>query len=381
MVKQQLLDYIFPGDPLPDFREKEKDLYLFLKQTITKEDIIHVHNPTLGKNPLFTLVLYRLAHQGYSLFYHCHDFAEDRPENYNFLKQVISGLYHKDVQSVMYPDAAHIRFGVINSSDAQRLKSFGIPSSRIIHLPNPIQVNENVREDSKEESTMKICNTFTLNPEIPVMIYPVRVIQRKNIGEYILFATLFRDKASWLVTLPPRNPVEIEHYIKWKAFCKEISSPVIFEAGDSLDFPTLMRGAYKAVTTSIREGFGMCYLEPWTFETPVTGRVIPYILSDFLQDNFQFNNLYTELPITWNNMTKDFPLFPVEIQQDIIRHMSTQKPFRDTFLSSTGIEGILFDKIPYSIIEHNKHIIEENYSLKKYGQTLAAIYRDLSREK
>ena len=80
-------------------------------------------------------------------------------------------------------------------------------------------------------------------------------------------------------------------------------------------------------------------------------------------------------------MTKDFPLFPVEIQQDIIRHMSTQKSLRDTFLSSTGIEGILFDTIPHSIIEHNKHIIEENYSLKKYGQTLAAIYRDLSQEK
>lgn len=376
IIQQELLYYLIPGTSFRDYKNKENELYKFFKKKVTKKDIIHVHNPSLGKNPLVTFVLSRLAREGYSIFYHCHDFAEDRPENYIFLKQIITDLFHEDISNVMYPVNERTMFGVINSLDAERLKSMGIPENRIKKLPNPVK--KPLSLDTRKQAMESVCRHFSLDHALPLMLYPVRVIRRKNIGEYLLLASLFKHKASWMVTMPPRNPVEIRHYKKWKAFAKQIKSPVIFEAGDKMEFTTLMCAASKAVTTSIKEGFGMCFLEPWIFNTPVAGRTIPYVLPDFQKDGMYFPNLYDSLVITWNEKTDDFPFFPVETQMEIISKMLGDRSFKDDFLSETGIEKILFDPVPGDIIQQNKRIIAENYSIEKYGKGLERIYTELS---
>ena len=148
-----------------------------------------------------------------------------------------------------------------------------------------------------------------------------------------------------------------------------------------MDFNTLMYAAYRAVTTSIKEGFGMCFLEPWIFDTPVAGRTIPYVLSDFRKDRMEFMNIYERLIVTWNEKTNDFPYFPVKTQMEIIKKLLNDRKMRDEFLSSTGIENILFAPVTEDTIMHNKEIIRENYSIEKYGNKLERIYRKLSGEK
>ncbi|MBN2440072.1 MAG: hypothetical protein JXJ04_01960 [Spirochaetales bacterium] len=378
IIIQELLDYLSFDFTRKDYKEKEEALYRFFKKTVMKDDIIHAHNSSLGKNPLFTHVLYRLAMEGYAIFYHCHDFAEDRPDNFRFLKQVISGFFHEDLNSTLYPDTPRTLFGVLNSFDRTRLLDNNIEEKRIHYLPNPVNTKNSLVWETKEQAFQAVCSHFSLNPAKPLMLYPVRVIQRKNIGEYLLLASLFRDRASWMVTMPPKNPTEITAYVKWKAFAKKIESPVIFEAGDRMEFNTLMHAAFRVITTSVREGFGMCFLEPWTFGTPVSGRSIPYVLSDFRKDSLQFPNLYDTLPVTWKGETKDFPDFPVKTQMNIIEKILTDRKMKETFLISTSIEKIIFAPVAESIIRDNLKIIEENYSFEKYGKKLDTIYRKLS---
>jgi glycosyltransferase involved in cell wall biosynthesis len=387
LVEEDLLFYLPSGAPAQEYKSSEKKLYSFFKKNITKNDIIHVHNPALGKNPLLTYTLGRLAREGYSFFYHCHDFAEDRPENYLFLKQIITDLFHADTQAVMYPCEKKTMFGVLTSYDAQRLGGMDIPGNRIVRLPNPVKVPAlpgmqstpaQLRE-MKKQARENVCTCFSLDPSLPIMLYPVRVIRRKNIGEFIFFASLFKKQASWLVTMPPTNPVEIAPYEQWKAFAEEIHSPVIFEAGDTMNFPSLMYAAHKAVTTSVKEGFGMCFLEPWTFHTPVTGRTIPGVIPDFKKDGIKFPHLYDRLPVFWQGKTGDFPGFSPGTQMEIIKKMLANPSMKDDFLSATGIEKKLFDPVPGDLVLHNKQVITDLYSIENYGKKLTDIYTALSR--
>ena len=80
---------------LPDSISKQEcleyrdTLLSFFKARADRQGIIHMHNPNLGKNPVLSYVLYLLAQEGFGLFYHCHDFAEDRATNKAFNERVL----------------------------------------------------------------------------------------------------------------------------------------------------------------------------------------------------------------------------------------------------------------------------------------------------
>lgn len=93
-----------------------------------------------------------------------------------------------------------------------------------------------------------------------------------------------------------KNPIELEHYKKWRSFCRENElNNVHFEVGEAIDFPTLVKGSDFCITTSIREGFGMTYMEPWLYHTPVIGRKIDYITHDFINKGLIFSGLYEKI--------------------------------------------------------------------------------------
>ena len=143
---------------------------------------------------------------------------------------------------------------------------------------------ENIYDKTKAKT--EICDQLNLEQNKLLITYPVRVIQRKNIGEFILLAALFNENANFVVTQPPQNPVEIERYKKWVDFCKKEKINVTFEAGTKVDFEKLLIASDFCITTSYNEGFGMVYLEPWLLNTPVVGRDIDFISKDFRADGF-----------------------------------------------------------------------------------------------
>lgn len=66
-------------------------------------------------------------------------------------------------------------------------------------------------------------------------------------------------------------------------------------------FGALLRSAHALVTTSVAEGFGLAFLEPWLAERAVVGRDLPEITHEFQAEGVDPGGLYTrlEVPVDW----------------------------------------------------------------------------------
>lgn len=346
-----------------------------IKDQIEPDTVLHFHNLNLGKNPIVTYAVYLLAKEGVKVFNHAHDFAEDRPTNLTFLKEILTDIFLQDVNEVLYPKLPNYQFGVINSADLERLVSYGVDSERIVWLPNPVDLRASADNFDKTKAKNKVCQTLKLDENKLLVTYPVRVIQRKNIGEFILLSILFNHVANFAVTQPPKNPVEIGMYKQWVKFCEDQQIDLVFEAGTKTDFVTLLAGSDFCITTSYMEGFGMVYLEPWLLETPVVGRDIDYITQDFKKDGFEFPALYYKLNIP--GIKVDFKDLNMKLQMEIVAELKSGKLQKQQVFEQNPILNTLFKKVADSVTAKNKTIIQNNYSLKGYGNKLQERYKKL----
>jgi hypothetical protein len=231
-------------------------------------DVLHVHNPTLAKNRCFLRVLNRLQQAGVHLFLQIHDFAEDgRP-----------GAYFREP----YPADCH--YGVINSRDREILLRTGLDAAGVHLVPNAIQPLPVERR----------------RPE-PLVLYPIRAIRRKNLGEAILLSLFLRNGQRLDVSQPPNSPQDIASYRAWKRYVKEKRLNVNFDVGQKVDFFALVGAAASMVTTSITEGFGLSFLEPWTAGLLLWGRRLGEVCRDFEQNGVRLDHLYDrlEVPFDW----------------------------------------------------------------------------------
>jgi len=352
-------------------------IYNSIKSLISNNEILHVHNLNLGKNPVFTMVINKFFEEGYLIINHAHDFAEDRPENIEFLNRIIT-QYNKNPENILYPDNDKYRVCVLNKFDYKRVVSYGISDLRVFLLPNPVFISEIKNSSSKMQLRNKIANTFNLNEQKSIITYPVRVIRRKNIGELILLAKLFEDKCSFLVTMAPRNPEEIEFYENWKKFCVENNINITFEAGEMLDFETIVTGSDYCITTSIKEGFGMSFLEPWLLGTPVVGRNISSVTDDIKSYGIKFPLLYNELKVPFFNDNIDFKELAPERQQAVILEIFQGTLNKNTIFTLNNYLVDFPPKISQSIIINNQNIIKKEFSLNKYAERLLEAYRAFS---
>ncbi len=233
-------------------------------------DVLHVHNPTLAKNKKFLEILKLLQKKGLNLFLQIHDFAEDgRPLDYF---------------SDEYPADCH--YGVINQRDYEILLAAGLKKEglhRLLNTVNPCRIKP--------------------QPELepPLVLYPIRAIRRKNIGEAILLSLFFRHGQTLAVTLPPNSPSDIKSYEGWKVFVRDRKLDIEFDKGLGHNFETLVLSADFLITTSITEGFGFSFLEPWLFEKLIWGRSLPDICRDFTKNGILLDHLYTclSIPVDW----------------------------------------------------------------------------------
>ncbi len=362
---------------------KEKEMFVlerkitqFFKSLIKREDIIHFHNMNLGKNPVVTFVMYKLVMEGYRVFNHAHDFSEDRPLNWEFLSRIISGYFGEPLKKVMYPNVSNYKLGILNSFDFRRLKDYGIPVERLFLLPNPVDIGE-IKIITKESAKEQVFNKLPLDPLKKNITYPVRVIERKNIAEFIILCVLFSGEANWIVTLPPKNPVEVETYEKWKKFCTDNKIPVFFEAGLQVDYSLLINASDYCISTSMREGFGMAFMEPWLFKTPVIGRSIPYIKVDLEKEGMLLDGLYNQLLVDWNGMKKDFIHFSREEKENIILNVINGEKKKEIVKLNPWLNGLL-KNIKEEELEHNYRVIKDKFNLINYGKRLLNVYESFN---
>lgn len=270
-------------------------------------DLLHVHNPILAKNKFFLRILKSLQKRGLNLLLQIHDFAEDG-RSHSFFRE-------------SYPSNCH--YGVINSRDYTVLQKAGLKKSglhRIHNIVHPIHIGSETGPTPKH------------------VLYPVRAIRRKNIGEAILLSLFFEKDEPLVVTLPPNSPIDISSYQYWKKVVKEKKLNVEFEAGLHQDFEALVSASRFIITTSISEGFGFSFLEPWTAGKVIWGRKLPEVCSDFENNGIDLNHLYTRLdiPIAWIDIEAFYQQWKTGIQ-DSARRFKTIFPEKKGMAVFSGL--------------------------------------------
>ncbi|MBI1372744.1 MAG: glycosyltransferase [Phycisphaera sp.] len=259
-------------------------------------DLWHVHNHSLGKNVALPGAVKLIAEDGERVLYQPHDFAEDgRPANYGKLLDHAGGD-HAALGAALYPVADHVHYVTLNTRDHGHLVAAGLDASHVHVLPNAVDLD--VDENPAEAHAVAFDE-----PVERFFLYPTRAIRRKNVGELLLWSAMAEPGDRFATTLAPKSPADLPIYDAWKRFASERDLPVWFEVGTSSDasFLALLRSATALVTTSVAEGFGMAFLEPWLVGQPLVGRNLPSITADFAETGVDLSPLYERLdvPIGW----------------------------------------------------------------------------------
>lgn len=351
-------------------------------------DLWHIHNHSLGKNPALTQEVTTLAMAGKKILLQIHDFAEDgRPDNYRNIGKLKKRLY---------PTAPHIHYAALNKRDYSFLNAAGIPKENLHLLPNTVSA-------FSETSTPPAARNSS-----PLYVYPCRAIRRKNLGELLLWSAKM-PHARFAVTLAPKNPDVKPIYDAWVAFVENLGLNVEFDAGANTPFPDMVAKADSLITTSIAEGFGLAFLEPWMADKPLTGRNLPEITEDFTEHGLDLSALYNRLPIPLSCNSWDIRN---EFLTALEKEMRRSREAYDRLWDDTVFEmaqaaliqndcvdfGILREDIQRTVIRAvketpdclqinltssddstsaNRRVAEESYNQQQYGDRLMKIYNRL----
>ncbi len=249
-------------------------------------DVWHFHNHSLGKNVAMPAVVDRLLGEDARLLLQIHDFAEDgRPENFRRQREAID-----PARRPWYPEAPQVHYAVLNQRDARFLAGSGLARDRLHLLPNAV-ASPPCDGDSQAPAFVKPGQRF--------LLYPTRGIRRKNLGEMLLLAALSDGDCAFASTLAPENPEWRAIHDRWDAFAAKHDLPARLGIGadPSVSFGGLIGSADALLTTSVAEGFGLAFLEPWLAGKSIRGRDLPEITGDFSEKGVRLDGLYPRLDV------------------------------------------------------------------------------------
>ncbi len=268
-------------------------------QFAPRKTVLHVHNHAIGKNASLPGAVSRLAERGYATLLQLHDFVEDfRPANFRRLADALTGGGHATSWHVsLYPQAPHIHYIVLNGRDHRILTSAGVDAGRLHLLPNPVVEPEDA--PSRREARVRLAEKLAVPPEACFVLYPVRCIRRKNVGEALLYSKLAPPGTVVGLTLPPLNPEEKPVYTAWTRLAADLELPCRLETGapGKLSYAENLAASDLILTTSVAEGFGMVFLESWVAGRDLAGRDLPEITADFTEAGIALDRLKPRLHV------------------------------------------------------------------------------------
>ncbi len=368
-------------------------------------DLWHVHNHSLGKNLVFPVALRMLAQDGERILLQVHDLAEDgRPALYRRMLDTLGEGRIDRLASVLYPDAPQVHFAVLNRRELQAFAAAGVPTGRNHLLPNAVDLDMEGNLPARAAPAS----------QAPLWLYPTRAIRRKNLGEFLLWASI-TPEARFGTTRGPANPAEWPRYQEWRRFAAELRLPVSFELGEQpgATLAGLLAACHATVTTSVAEGFGLAFLEPWLALRPVAGRDLPELTDDFRAEGVRLDGLYRRLdvPLAWLDrdalraaagaaLTRlheayarplppdavdralaawirdghvDFGRLDEPLQRAVIRRVHGATDERSALHPGTLGAGMPTG----AVVAANRQRIRHNFGLKTYGERLLRCYRAL----
>jgi len=370
-------------------------------------DLWHIHNHSLGKNPALIGAITRLLEDGAAALLQPHDFAEDgRPGNYADILD-----FHRarslPLDRMLYPLGDRVHYAVLNGRDHAVLRDAGCAQGNLHMLPNAVTPPPGI----------EISDTaHKLYPGRPVFAYPTRGIRRKNMGELLLLAAGFGKDRVFVSTLGPENPQWTAIHDSWSELARELRLPVELAAvgRGQCTFLDLVGRADAFITTSVAEGFGLAFLEPWLLAKPLCGRDLPEITRDFAAAGIRLGNLYTGLPVPleWvgreacigafrDAMQRAYSRYGRDLRGDAperafdavsdgelidfgaLTETLQEKAIRKAAAAPAETIAQALPKDPLEslpsaeTIAHNRARIEAAYSLGHYGTRLHEIYKEL----
>ncbi|MCW1886429.1 hypothetical protein OKA04_16950 [Luteolibacter flavescens] len=247
----------------------------------------HFHNHSLGRNTVIADVVARLARTGEAMVLQLHDLAEDgRPMNYPLVADA----------PLLYPHSPRIRLAFLNSRDRERFHAAGLPKERSVLLANPVTAPAAMTPPSAK-------------PDRALVLYPVRGIRRKNLGELFLLAALSPPGTRYAVSRAPDAGRWTAVHEEWRTFADESRLPVMLDVvdrespapGADSTFGSWLGHATHCITTSVAEGFGLGFLEPAMIGKPLLGRDLSAVTGDFRKAGITAGRLYEKLliPLEW----------------------------------------------------------------------------------
>jgi hypothetical protein len=374
-------------------------------------DILHAHNHSLGKCGYYLHFINWWVKDGGRALFQLHDFAEDgRPKNH----KLNSEFLENQPELSLYPTGKHIRYALLNNRDLDFLRDAGFQSKETVVLPNAVTVGDTAEYENQKPEPFEPGTYIT---------YPTRAIRRKNVGELLLLAKAFPEE-QFHITLSPQNPKEQKFYKPWTEFAgNQNISNVLFDAGKKLEgsFFAYLHHAKSIITTSIAEGFGLAFLEPWSAGNMIAGRDLNGITKDFKKRGLKLNQLYKKIEIPdkffdkisllkrWKNKAVQlvesyYPkLSEAEIIsriQPVITSIEAKSTFDFGWLDETAQREVIAQiehssglkkhirthlnipsEKPENEIQENREVLRSHYNIEGYADKLEAEYNSLMEQK
>ena len=356
------IEFVFAGESfdssLPEEIEKQyvnfdtQDILSQLQEISTDADIIIIENPVVGTIPLATLAFKEFSENtDKKIIYRIHDFIDDRPHLFEEFKKTFD-----DFESI-YPQTDNVSFITLTNTDKERLIQKGLKNVNVI--PNSIIISD---FSTTPEKPLKLRETFEeqgiIESNEKIISYPVRVLKRKNIEEAMLLTKILNLECPYrlIVTVPLDKEYEkeiLDLAEKYNIPCSigQAVEYISFDKKDDFTITDLYKISDLVVSTSITEGFGFAFVEPWLAETPVIGRKISSVTEDFVENGIDLNHLY-------DNDVIHNSKHPEERMSNVHRILSNPTEF-----SEIARKLEIKDRIQKAseVIEKNKKAIEEYY--------------------
>jgi len=426
---QRVHDYIWHGTNVAER----------LQQQFADADVILMENLSIGINPAVTYAFHLWSLWEYQaktdkrFFIRVHDFAQQRPANFGNIKkfQAFLPTDMPDWHQILYPSTPNVEYISINTTDYYRLIDHGIEPRRIWYVPNSIDNSlvrnrrlgksrrlDPARRDNSLAGQLRLELETKKNvaPEAAILFYPVRAIPRKNVEEAIYLTQLLNNLAKLpdyrqkydldpsyhlIISLNGGNEEERHYAGTIRLFVEENHLPVTIDISDIVGLHReydpedpqrivkygvvdMYDVARMAVSTSLLEGFGFVFIEPWAAEQCIIGRNIPSVTMDFIKAGLSLDHLYSALLVNghdYADIGTDEPDHGLQLRLREIKKLDdTEYLLKVFFRNNASLRATLRlfrrknRRTPYrSLVSANHKKVLENYSNQRIVSMLNRI--------
>jgi len=259
---------------------------------VARRVLLWFHNPALAKNPLVCAeVAGFAAASGAAVVMHHHDFwCAGRWERLETLRAC--GLETPDAAAeTLFANGTRCRQVAINLADCRTIEPYF--QGGVDYLPNPV-VGTSAGGGGAEAAKWLSKRTGGR----PLWVCPTRMLRRKNLLEAVLLVRWLRPEAVLATTSGAFSADEARYAAAVRGIAQESGGSVVTGLLDAPGAPAVsevLAHAEAVVLTSVREGFGMGFVEAAAAGTPVVARRLPQVEPDLEALGFVFPHRYDEL--------------------------------------------------------------------------------------